>query len=997
MLFRRLKNSFLFCILIGGIFLISNFCYAQDFVENEVIIKFKDVNEKQIELFNKSIGANVKEDIEDFKLLELNLNQEIEYIENNSIVEFVQPNYIYEIKAQITPWGINNDEGVKASAAWNKGYTGDGIKVGILDTGINYNHTDLDANMYAFPGDSCIVNGSPVSCPNYGYDFVGSNDNDPQDDHWHGTHVAGIVGAENNNQDVVGVAPDVELVAIKVLNAGGSGTTVDIIEGINFARENDLDVINFSLGGYSWDQSLQTAITNSYNDGIVIVCAAGNESENMMLYPAGFEETISVGSINQTDSVVNPDEDMGTRLSYFSNIGNVDVVAPGGLIYSTYRTGSYVGASGTSMAAPHVSGLAALILEKNSNLTPLQVKQILESTAVDLGVDGRDQFFGSGLIDANSATANVANSIILSANYPESGNLNLPVVPSDSESTISIKASLIDSNQEVNFSTTAGEFTTTSTVTTDSNGEAEIELQADSVPQTATITATATGYGEASILIEMVDVLLVTDAYEWYNQNNLAWFSEQALNENGIKYLRYDTRSGTYPSSDYLNKFNIIIWYTGERVLATEAQTIIQDYLDNNGKVFINGQDIGYSIDYGSASNIILGNYLKASYVGNDGGSALTGDDIFLGLDLTLTDRDYNSGLDADEISVLEGGTSLAEFSESGNSAGVKVDNGYRSIFLPFGLNSVLLKENRENIFSAIFDFLNPLEVPSEIHVSDGDENAEDIVNSKNEDSALLNIAFFEIPESGYIHVAITDGENNDEIWATADTTDLVTTVSDVGFSSFNDGEITLTTQLTDNLNSLDKDTISHTITKITVAPSSPPTNIISKFRKPKRIKIKWTEPGDELATSYIVKVGTKKKNWDVGEYTATKKNRVIRRLKTNKKYYFKVAAVNGEGQSSFSKRKNLRTKPKKVKGLKSTKITENTAKLKWKKPRGKIKNYKVRIYKKKKLVRKYRIKKKELNLINLKDKTLYRYKVRAVFNRKNKGSWSNRKSFITL
>lgn len=271
------------------------------------------------------------------------------------------------------PWGVDR---IDADIAWGSS-TGAGVKVAIVDTGIDLDHPDLMANIR--PGINTI---NPRKSPD--------------DDNGHGTHVAGIVAAlRGNGIGVIGVAPNAWLYPVKVLNRSGWGYLSDIIEGLGWAIDNGMQVVNESFGSADSNETFHAAIRRVYDAGIIQVAAAGNES-GPVSYPAAYPETIAVTACDSSD-----------RFAYFSNYGpEVDLIAPGVSILSTYRGGGYRTLSGTSMAAPHVTGTVALILQMNSALSPDQVMSVLASTAEYLpGLTPAQQ--GSGLVDAERAVASV--------------------------------------------------------------------------------------------------------------------------------------------------------------------------------------------------------------------------------------------------------------------------------------------------------------------------------------------------------------------------------------------------------------------------------------------------------------------------------------------------------------------------------------------------------------------------------------------------------------
>lgn len=278
---------------------------------------------------------------------------------------------------QVLPWGIDR---INADLVWST-TTADPIKIAIIDTGIDLSHPDLKDNVKG--GINTI-----------------RLDKSANDDNGHGTHVAGIIGATNNDIGVVGVGPQIDLYAVKALNRNGSGWLSDIIEGIDWAIANGMQVINMSLGSNSDSQSFHDAIIRANLAGIVQVAAAGNDGAAVD-YPAAYPEVIAVSATDSSNTVA----------SWSSRGPEVDLAAPGVSIFSTYKGQSYRTLSGTSMASPHVAGTAALVLsmpavcdtDLNGSCSPSEVQQRLQTTATDLGLLGPDQQYGYGLVQAYNA------------------------------------------------------------------------------------------------------------------------------------------------------------------------------------------------------------------------------------------------------------------------------------------------------------------------------------------------------------------------------------------------------------------------------------------------------------------------------------------------------------------------------------------------------------------------------------------------------------------
>ncbi len=280
---------------------------------------------------------------------------------------------------QTLPWGINR---IDAELVWPSGNNADPVRVAIVDTGISATHPDLAANIKG------------------GYNAINTTKS-WNDDNGHGSHVAGIVAALNNSIGVIGVGPAVDLLAVKVLSRSGSGFTSDVIEGIQWAMNNNAQVINLSLGSSSGSQAMHDAIIAAYNAGVVIVAAAGN-SGAAVGFPAAYPETIAVSA---TDS--------NNLLASFSSRGpEIDLAAPGVSILSTYKGTGYATLSGTSMAAPHVTGAVALVLNTpvgtydvngDGRWNPAEVQKKLQDRATDLGISGFDNLYGWGLVNAYNA------------------------------------------------------------------------------------------------------------------------------------------------------------------------------------------------------------------------------------------------------------------------------------------------------------------------------------------------------------------------------------------------------------------------------------------------------------------------------------------------------------------------------------------------------------------------------------------------------------------
>ena len=316
--------------------------------------------------------------------------QVLETLAADPAVEYIEPNIrMYKTSTVRDPfygeqWGL---EAIEASRAWEEMDSRREAVVAVIDTGVDYTHPDL-ADRVDTDND---------------YDYV-NLDEDAMDDDYdgHGTHVAGIIAAEANDEGIAGVAGEanVKILPLKVLDEWGTGSMYDTAMAIMYAADQGADVINLSLGGKREDlgksqpRLLQEAVDYAIRKGAVVVAAAGNEGEDVNEFlPASLPGVIAVSAV-----------DSKQKLASFSNEGSaISLAAPGVKILSTVPGGEYLYMSGTSMAAPFVSGTAALLKIQQPKLSVRDVKNRLQSTATDLGRKGHDGKYGYGLVNAHNA------------------------------------------------------------------------------------------------------------------------------------------------------------------------------------------------------------------------------------------------------------------------------------------------------------------------------------------------------------------------------------------------------------------------------------------------------------------------------------------------------------------------------------------------------------------------------------------------------------------
>lgn len=333
------------------------------------LLRDAKVNFKIIKIHDKLKFVVIESD-EDLQSLKEKL---IKY----DLIDYVEPDY--KLKAFYVPndplidrqWNLFS---INVTKAWDIEKGDRSIVVAVVDTGIDYRHPDLVDN---------YVEG--------GYDFV-NDDDDPMDDNGHGTHCAGIIAAvTDNGVGVAGIA-QVGIMAEKVLDEKGEGYASHVAMGIAHAVDSGAKIISLSLGNPLPIKTLKRACNYAWRNGCLIVSATGNEGFWKISYPAAYLTVIAVGAIDEED-----------RRAKFSNYGwGIELVAPGVRIISTYP-GGYAYMYGTSMACPHVAGVAALIWSYNTSLTNKQVRYILDKTAVDLGKDGWDIIYGFGKVNTYEA------------------------------------------------------------------------------------------------------------------------------------------------------------------------------------------------------------------------------------------------------------------------------------------------------------------------------------------------------------------------------------------------------------------------------------------------------------------------------------------------------------------------------------------------------------------------------------------------------------------
>jgi beta propeller repeat protein len=380
---------------------------GKDYVAGELIVKIKAGSDKsRISALQERLGATVLETtktlgIQRWRVEATSVREAIANFSEDPTIEYIEPNYIVRTTAT-TPtdprynelWGLNNtgqtggteDADIDAPEAWDLNTGSSNVVVGVIDTGVDYNHPDLNDNIWTNPGevagDGIDNDGNGYVDDIHGYDFA-YEDSDPMDVYGHGTHVAGTIAAEaNNGEGVTGVNWKAKIMALKFLTDDGYGYTFDAIQAVEYAtlmKKNygvNINLTNNSWGGGGYDQGLYDAIAAAGAAGQLFIAAAGNYTNDNDLYPF-YPATYD---LNNVISVAATDHNDG--LAYFSNYGatTVDLGAPGVDVLSTIPNNSYAVFSGTSMATPHVAGVASLLWSQDSSLSAQEVKEILLKT-----------------------------------------------------------------------------------------------------------------------------------------------------------------------------------------------------------------------------------------------------------------------------------------------------------------------------------------------------------------------------------------------------------------------------------------------------------------------------------------------------------------------------------------------------------------------------------------------------------------------------------------
>lgn len=420
---------------LGGLLVASSvFATEPEVVPGEFIVKMKSpISSQSISVLSAELGSYIKDTIPSQNILVIKRpvfeiqSTVVKSLAQHPDVEIVEPNYIYRInKLPNDPflgrlWGLKNDgqldsqkrEGIagmdiNADKAWDIQTGSRDVVVAVIDTGIDYNHPDLKDNLWT--NDAELNGQAGVDDDNNGIvdDIYGANfvtpsrpTGNPLDDQGHGSHCSGTIGATGDDgKGIVGVAWNVRIMGVKFLSASGSGSLDGALKAIDYATSKGARILSNSWGGGGASETLKQAIERSNAAGALFVAAAGNESNNNDSRPT-YPATYDVPNILSVAAV-----DNRGQIASFSNYGKtkVHVGAPGVNVYSSIKNGGYDSWSGTSMATPHVSGMAVLLASNEPNLTGVEMKQRIIATSRPIaGLRGK---VSGGMVDAYAMLTN---------------------------------------------------------------------------------------------------------------------------------------------------------------------------------------------------------------------------------------------------------------------------------------------------------------------------------------------------------------------------------------------------------------------------------------------------------------------------------------------------------------------------------------------------------------------------------------------------------------
>lgn len=517
--------------------------------QKKVIIIYKnDVSSDDINDL-KQIDAKIKTKYKIIPAVSASVSEKhIEKIKNNPKVKDVFDDYeVHALLSQSVPQ-------IKADQVHTAGQGGSGVRVCIVDTGIDDDHPNLNPLLAEI-------------------DYV-NNDSNAHDDNGHGTHVAGIVASTHPTYG--GVAPDASLLAAKVLDFSGSGWTSDVISGIDWCVSNNSDIISMSIGSGAYigtcdNLAISIASNTAVDNGVAVFAASGNDGYiNAISSPACASKVVAVGAVDKLDD----------RTPYSNESNELDIVAPGTSIISTYPNNQFDTLTGTSMATPHVSGVAALILQTDPTLPPVSLRNILQSNSLDLGASGYDTIFGHGRVDAWESYSAVITT-------PPQQDVDPPIIsnvqssPSFTSTTISWTTdepanSVVNYGTDLSYSSTKSDSNLTTSHTIILTGLTEGTLYHYHVNST---DAAGNNAGSAdytfTTLIPALNSISITPENPSINTDETQQF----------------TATGTYSDSSTKDITNLVSWSSSNTQVATISSSGLATALSSGSSTITSSLD----------------------------------------------------------------------------------------------------------------------------------------------------------------------------------------------------------------------------------------------------------------------------------------------------------------------------------------------------------------------------------------------------------------------
>ncbi len=579
----------------------------------DVIIGFTKTPGKSEQALVKAHGGEIKYTYHLVPAIAANIPTDAKKgLLENPNVKVIEPDIkVYSVDAELdNAWGVKK---IGSGTVHDGGNKGTGVKVGVIDSGVDYTHPDLDAN---YAG---------------GYDFY-NGDSNPMDDNGHGTHVSGTIAAEDDGAGVVGVAPEAKIYAYKVLGADGSGSYSDVIAALEKAVNDGVGITNNSYGS-SGDPGItvKAAFDNSAALGILHIAAAGNSGNppgngDNVIYPARWDSLVAVAATNSDDK----------RASWSSTGPAVEISGPGVSIKSTLPGGGYGNYSGTSMASPHVAGTAALVIKAGFS----DVRERMNSTAVDLGSAGRDTRYGYGRVDAAAAASSVGTSDQL-----PTATITSPSDGATVSGTIIITADATDDNGVVNVDFYIdGTFLSSDTVSPyEASWNTETAAEGSHVIKAVvTDTASQTKSDQVNVVVDNVNDPPVADAGP-----------DQTVIDNdgnGIEAVALDGSGSSDPDGTVVS-YN---WYEGGTLL---------------------GSGVSPTFDFTLGSHTV-------TLVVTDNDGATASDDVVITVveapDISLTATGYKvKGLQKADLTWSGGGTTNVDVYRDGAKVTTTANDGF--------------------------------------------------------------------------------------------------------------------------------------------------------------------------------------------------------------------------------------------------------------------------------------------------------------------------------